>query len=107
MSDKQAVARMQRAVQELEAERLRLQDVADTWRERAERAEARLASITGMQREELARTTAEAQRAADRANVALYLREVVTAGLMFRRVEEVADFVRNELELPLVTEAAP
>lgn len=64
MSDKQAVARMQRTVQELEAERLRLNDVADTWRERAERAEARLASLIGMQRQELARTTAEAQREA-------------------------------------------
>lgn len=62
MSERQTVGALQRSVQELEAERLRLVDVVDTWRERAERAEARLASITGMQREELARTTAEAQR---------------------------------------------
>lgn len=36
----------------------------ESWRERAERAEARLASITGMARQELARTTAEEQREA-------------------------------------------
>lgn len=64
MSAAHVVASLQRTVQELEAERLRLQEEAETWRERAERAEARLARITGMQREELARTTAEAQREA-------------------------------------------
>lgn len=42
----------------------RLLDERDVWRERAERAEAKLASITGMARQELARTTAEAQREA-------------------------------------------
>lgn len=42
----------------------RLLDERDVWRERAERAEAKLASITGMARQELARTTAEEQREA-------------------------------------------
>lgn len=96
MSDKDAVASMQRTVQELEAERLRLQDVVDVWRERAEKAEARLGRITGMQREELARATAEAQREA--CADAVY--DCVGTPLL----TEVAGVVRAT---PLVTEEAP
>lgn len=70
----------------------RLLDERDVWRERAERAEAKLASITGMARQELARTTAEEQREA-------CARALWSAGL---RVEAAALRV-----MPLVTEEAP
>lgn len=64
MSTADTVKALQRQAQEAEVERLKLRDELDVWRERAERAEARLASITGMQRQELAQDVAERQRAA-------------------------------------------
>ena len=70
-----------------------LRDEMDVWRERAERAEARLASITGMQRQELARDVAERQREADLSVVWNWLRDKVSS--------DVADEIP---ELPLVTE---
>lgn len=41
-----------------------LRDELESWRQRAEWAEARLASVSGTERQELARATAEAQREA-------------------------------------------
>ena len=48
-----AVAALQRQAAEAEVERLRLVGELEEMRERAERAEARLADISGMERQEL------------------------------------------------------
>jgi exonuclease VII small subunit len=87
---------LQRHVQKLEAERLRLADVVETWRERAERAEAKLASLTGMQRQELARDVASRQReaCAKYLDAQPYLYESDLAGTVCRAT-------------PLVTEVEP
>lgn len=107
MSDKHVVAALQRSVAELEAERLRLRDVVETWRERAERAESRLASVTGMQREELARTTAAAQREACAGDLGDWL------GMLFHNADggqspiphaEIEAIRRMVRATPLVTE---
>lgn len=53
MSDAKVVAAMQRQAAEAEVERLRLVGEIDAMRERAARAEAQIASITGVTRLEL------------------------------------------------------
>lgn len=63
MSDTKTVVVLQRELQAAEAERLRLVGELDAMRERAEAAEARLASISGATREEL--VAAEQAKRAD------------------------------------------
>jgi len=53
MSDTKAIAALQRQAAEAEVERLRLVGELEDMRERAEKAEAQLASITGVTRLEL------------------------------------------------------
>lgn len=83
-----------------------LQDEMDVWRERAERAEARLASITGMQRQELARDVAKRQREACAEELTSCLRRMLQV-MPFQNVETVKLFMEMQqvmLNTPLVTE---